>query len=162
MTDEITMCRNELKNGISSLLNILRAIYKNNNNILVSIDKAFENNVLDMINLIPQNWIKGCTQTWRMLYGMAQCIDFKMLSNVVKTSGSKIWFTVDSKEFILNKFIAHQDYSKQAKSMLNQILNTFDPLFVCINHMFKYPSEICDNLSDVVMINVENSDIFNL
>ena len=151
--------RKRFKKELHEFICKFREIYRLNYEIYSGIDIAFEQIIMDQINLIPDAWIKGVYETWSMLVGMSECIDFHKLDNVIQKNCSKIWFSVNSYNFVLG-YIESQGFSKNVMAILRNLMSEFKPLFKCIDYMFAHPEEVVHRMAMVSdMDNKEFGDI---
>lgn len=147
--------------GTSEVIKIFRIIYSNNRKIVDSLDEAYEEMIIQQIKFIPNDWIKGCCETFYMIRGLILCMDFKKMNDTVFSKGicSKLWFDIDSFEFVKNYLIKTNKYGKRTETLLEDMLNVFRPICNCIDHIFAHPIEIMDKVASIYHT-TDYNDIF--
>ena len=152
--------REELIKGIHNLLRVIRELFKRNHKLASSIDEAYGYLLEDQLRLIPCDWISGCYDTYQMLRGMIDCIDFNKLNVVIQTRSSKVWFNMDSYGFIVNHMFNAFGNQTNARAICENLMQIFRPLCDCIDHIFMHPEEFVQRLADVCGNTKEHADIF--
>lgn len=162
MSNKKTTSHNLLKNKVSSVFSMLRYVFKDNKQLLRSIDEALECALLDSISLIPLTWVDGCLETFDMVLDFTKCIDYNKLYDAIEKHGrARVWFEVNSYDFFIDNCIRTQDFSENAKKTIINLTQDFKPLFNCIDYMFEKPSLIMGNVAEYNNPGTENNNILN-
>lgn len=153
--------RELLIKGICEALRLCRFLYKGNTKILEQIDEAYEAVLVQNIKFIPKDWIVGCYKTYYTTRRAVLCFDFRKVYDAVFCNDifARLWFPINSFSFIHDYMIKTSKYSDRTEHLLEEVLNVFRPICMCIDHMAAHPKEIMERVLDLYDC-VENDDIF--
>lgn len=136
---------------VSKFIKILRSIYKDlNRDIYASLGKPFQKSVLKFVNIIPKDWIHGLLRCLEMLYGMAQCVDFDRLAEVLHKNVAVAWAHINSKRFVFDAMRGYCTVSVSYEKAAENILENFDPIFNAIDYIFGHEVVFVDQVAKVV------------
>lgn len=148
----------ELADEIIKFIKLLRTIYKDlNTDIYESLGKPFQKSVHGLVRLIPNDWSDGSLKCYKMLKGMAGCVQFDKLAKVLHNNCAVAWGKVNSKEFVFDCMKGYCTISIEYEKAAENILSNFNPIFKAIDYIFGHEILFIDRLSKIYkMINADD------
>lgn len=149
---------------IKNVFNFLREVYKGiDNNIYESLNEEYEEELIALACLIPNDWMAGFYDSVDLVYDLFFCIDVSVLSDVVaKHSKARIWFNVDSYRVFLNNFIINKGYGSQVEKALTNVCNKLKPVFSAVDKLIANPNGVLQKIAMIASNNNnENNNVLN-
>lgn len=149
---------------IRTLFDFLRNVYKGiDNSIVSSLNEDYEEELLTLAEMIPNDWIDGFYDSIEFVFDMVKCIDVKELARVVKKHNNTCSFlNINTYSIFINNFVIDKGYGRQMEKAIINICNKFKPIFNAIDKLLSNPGGILEKIANMMQTNNnENNNILN-
>lgn len=152
-----------IKNKISSLVTFLRNVYDGiDNDIRDSLNTDYENDLLVLASMIPNDWIDGFYDSIDLVWDLVKCIKIDELTNTIKKHRrARFWFEVDTFNGFTQNFVIDKGYGIVTEKAIMNICRQFKPIFAAIDKLFSNPNDVLSRISLISQSTDENNNILN-
>lgn len=156
--------KNLLKAKIKTLFEFLRNVYKGiDNNIVSSLNEEYEEELLTLAEMIPNDWIDGFYDSVELVFDMVGSINVNKLAGVIKKhSKARLWFSVNTCSAFINNFVIDKGYGRQMEKAIINICYKFKPIFNAVDKLLSNPGGVLEKIATIYQNdNNDNNDILN-
>ena len=139
----------------------MREVYTGiDNSIVKALNEEYEEELLILAGLIPNDWIEGFYDSVELVFDLAACVNVERLAKVVNKHGrARLWFSVSTYNAFINNFVIDKGYSKQGEKAVINICDKFQPLFKAVDKLISNPKNILDKIALISSESSENQDV---
>ena len=150
-----------LKDKIASIFTFLRSTFKDiDKDIYNQLNEEYEEEMLMLAGLIPNDWIGGFYDSLTMALDLAGCVNVpKLAETVEKHSKARLWFSIDSYSIFMNQCVLNKGWGRQAEIATGNICKKFMPIFNAIDKLFANPNAVLKRIATIASGTEENSNI---
>ena len=155
--------KQRLQEKITTLFMFLRYTFKDiDNTICQELNEEYEEELLILAGMIPNDWIAGFYDSVEMAFDIAKCLNVQLLADTIdKHSKARLWFSLDTYSLFMDKCVRGQGWGTQVEKAVDNICIKFKPIFRALDKLFANPAVVLKRIAKFADATNENNNILN-